>query len=369
MNYQLIKNNNWKKIEINNEKQKIPQSWTKDNLETLFFITSSRRVHADKYVKEGIPFFRGTEINNFKKGIYDFDIFISKDFFNEIKNKYPLPQKDDILVTAVGTVGNTFLIEKEFDFYFKDGNIIWLKNNNQENKKYIDYFFNTEYAKDKIFGLGDGSAYNALTIKTFSKSEVILPTRKEQDSIVHILSKQENIISNIEKLIKKNEIIFNELSEHLLSGELRLKEDEGKVSIYKNPEDNWKEVEVNGEVKKIPREWDFEKFSQNIKFTMGNTPKKQNDNYNGDLPWITISNFTNKYISEYTANIKKLKNVKILSKGTLLGSFKMSVGKFAFTVEDCTTNEAIIAIKENDTIHNLDFLYYILPNYFIKNAE
>lgn len=132
---------------------------------------------------------------------------------------------------------------------------------------------------------------------------------------------------------------------------------------------DWKEVEINGKNKDIPLNWCFEKISQNINFTMGNTPKKENDNYEGDLPWITISDLKNKYITEYTAKIKQNKNVKVLPKGALLGSFKMSVGKFAFTTEDSATNEAIIAIKKNDTKHNLNYLYYALPGYFIENAE
>ena len=42
------------------------------------------------------------EINNIKKGIYDYNIFISKEFYKEIKQKYPIPKVGDILITAVG---------------------------------------------------------------------------------------------------------------------------------------------------------------------------------------------------------------------------------------------------------------------------
>ncbi len=136
--------------------------------------------------------------------------------------------------------------------------------------------------------------------------------------------------------------------------------------LVKNTE--WKEVEINGEVKEVPVDWTIDTIGETIKLNMGNTPKKELDNYSGDLPWITISNLTEKNISNYTAKIKRNKNVKIFPKGTLLISFKMSVGKTGFTTEDSAINEAIMGIKEKDTINNINYLYYCLPNVFISNA-
>jgi len=367
MKCKLIKNNNWKDVPLNSETKNIPINWGKKCFSQLFEITSSRRVHADKYVPKGIPFFRGTEITNFKKGIETFDTFISTEFFEELKSKYEIPKKDDILITAVGTVGSVLLIENNFDFYFKDGNIIWLKNQNNENKKYIEFFLNSKYTREKIFGLGDGSAYNALTIKNFSSSECLLPPINQQNLIAQILSKQNNLISNIESLIEKNNIVYRHLHNESLSGNLRIKENNKQLIIYKNK--NWKNIEINGELKKVPTDWDVKKINDTINFNMGGTPKKEADNYAGDLPWITISNLTNKYISDYTAKITRNKNTRVFPKGTLIGSFKMTVGKFGFLTEESSTNEAIIGIKEDGTTNNLNYLYYCLPEVFINNAE
>lgn len=326
------------------------------SIDSLFDVTSSRRIHASQYKIEGIPFFRGTEINNIKKGIYDYHVFISNEFYDEIKEKYPIPKVGDILITAVGTVGNTLLIEKDFDFYFKDGNIIWLKKKEHKNfnSKYINYFFNTIHGKEKIFGLTGGSAYQALTIKSLSKSNIFLPTISMQNKIVEILEKQEYIISNIEKLISKTEKMFDYLKNELLYRTTIIDFKNGNINLVKYSD--------RSNIRKV-------KFNDIISFSMGNTPKKVDDNYNGDIPWITISNLKCKYITDYTAFIKNSKNIKIIPKDTLIGSFKMSVGRFGFTTEDCCTNEAIIAIKKEDTKENLDYLYYLLPKYFNDNAE
>ncbi|HEM5188513.1 TPA: restriction endonuclease subunit S, partial [Streptococcus suis] len=90
-------------------------------------ITSSKRVHLSDYVEVGVPFYRSKEIielaNN--QGISE-TLFISEAKYNEIKNKYPVPQIDDILITAVGTIGKIYLV-KDVGFYFKDGNLIWVR--------------------------------------------------------------------------------------------------------------------------------------------------------------------------------------------------------------------------------------------------
>lgn len=136
--------------------------------------------------------------------------------------------------------------------------------------------------------------------------------------------------------------------------------------LVKNTE--WKEVEINGQIVEIPNDWDIQKIGEKIQFNRGGTPIKNEENYSGDLPWITISNLTEKYISSYTAKIKKEKNTKIFKRGTLLGSFKMSVGRFAFATEECSTNEGIMGFYINESIHNPNYLYYTFPNLFIANA-
>ena len=54
-------------------------------------------------------------------------MYISNEVFSEMKKKTGVPKKGDILLTAVGvTLGIPFLVNNE-EFYFKDGNLIWLK--------------------------------------------------------------------------------------------------------------------------------------------------------------------------------------------------------------------------------------------------
>ena len=55
-------------------------------------------------------------------------LFISYDKYNAHSKISGKVEKGDLLVTGVGTIGIPFLIKDNKPLYFKDGNIIWLKN-------------------------------------------------------------------------------------------------------------------------------------------------------------------------------------------------------------------------------------------------
>ena len=70
----------------------------KYKLGELCRLSSSKRIFESEYVNNGIPFIRGQEISD--KSILDenskFECYISEERYNEIKEKYGVPQKGDI---------------------------------------------------------------------------------------------------------------------------------------------------------------------------------------------------------------------------------------------------------------------------------
>jgi type I restriction enzyme S subunit len=112
-------------VELDRE---IPRDWHIKKMFDLCEIGSSRRIFESEYVEDGIPFYRGKEVILKKNGSPIRDgLFISKERYEEVKKKSGKPAKGDILLTAVGTLGVSYLVQEE-EFYFKDGNVIWLKN-------------------------------------------------------------------------------------------------------------------------------------------------------------------------------------------------------------------------------------------------
>lgn len=99
---------------------------------------------------------------------------------------------------------------------------------------------------------------------------------------------------------------------------------------------------------------------------IGKTPARKNSKYwKGDYTWVSIADMKDKYISSSKEKISKLAlketNIKIVPKGTVIMSFKLSIGKRAITEKKLYTNEAISAFHIKDgNILETNYLYYAL---------
>lgn len=181
-------------------------TWEEKKLGDVTDILSSKRIYKNEYVNEGIPFFRSSEIVDlYEYGYTEPKFFISKDRYDEINKKYGVPEVGDLLVTSVGTIGKTWIVD-ERKFYYKDGNITQVKKNSSINMKYLNYFICSENFKKQVSDTVAGTAYNALTIIKFKNILISIPTLPEQTEIVRI----------IDGLLAKEQQA-NELSENALA--------------------------------------------------------------------------------------------------------------------------------------------------------
>ncbi len=165
------------------------ESWSITPLGELTEIQSSKRIYKEEYVEAGIPFFRSSEVvelNDF--GYTEPQFFISSSRYEEIKLQYGVPEQGDLLVTSVGTIGKTWIVDNR-PFYYKDGNLTQVKQCSALNMKYLQFYIQSEGFKEQIRNSVAGSAYNALTIVKFKKIEIPVPSREEQSAIVGALDR------------------------------------------------------------------------------------------------------------------------------------------------------------------------------------
>ena len=121
---------------------------------------------------------------------------------------------------------------------------------------------------------------------------------------------------------------------------------------------------------KIPDTWMWVKLGDIADFPMGKTPSRNDFEYwEKNYPWVSIAdlidgeviNSTKEGVSE-KANIEVFKN-RISRQGTLLMSFKLTIGKVSILGMDAFHNEAIVSIfpfidiEKNTT----KYLYKVLP--------
>jgi type I restriction enzyme S subunit len=163
-------------------------------------ISSSKRIFLSDYVSDGIPFYRGKEIIlKSKNEALNDRLFISEEKFEEIKTKYDVPKEGDILVTAVGTLGYPYLVTKsDGDFYFKDGNLIWLKGNEKVSSSYLISSFKNEHFQIMLNNIAIGSSQKALTIKSLKAIKHIIPSLPIQEKYDEIVISIYNGIENLQ---------------------------------------------------------------------------------------------------------------------------------------------------------------------------
>ena len=97
----------------------------------------------------------------------------------------------------------------------------------------------------------------------------------------------------------------------------------------------------------------------------GGTPSRSNLSYwNGDIPWVKISDIQGKHVQTYEETITEegLKNssAKLFSKGTILYTIFATLGRVGILDFDATTNQAIAGINILDETIDCDYLYYFL---------
>ena len=163
--------------------------WKEYKLDELVEITSSKRIMRSEYQENGIPFFRSKEIIELNSGNeITTELFISKERFLEIKNKFGTPSYGDILLTSVGTLGVPYFVNYKEEFYFKDGNLTWFRKfNNILRSKYLYYWFSSSVGRKALKEITIGSTQPALTITGLKSLTIHLPTLEEQDYIIEIL--------------------------------------------------------------------------------------------------------------------------------------------------------------------------------------
>lgn len=162
----------------------------------LCTITSSKRIFAAAYVDEGIPFYRSKEIIEKNRGEeVSSPLYISEEKFKILEEKFGAPNKDDILLTSVGTIGVPYQVKRTDKFYFKDGNLTWLKDFHKlVSPQFLYYYISNSFFKTYLNSICIGSSQAALTIEKLKNIEISIPTINVQNRISEILSKYDDLI-------------------------------------------------------------------------------------------------------------------------------------------------------------------------------
>lgn len=184
--------------------------WEVKKLGEVCNITSSKRIFADEYTDKGIPFYRSKEVIERSKGLpISVELFISPERYSEIKEKFGIPNVGDILVTAVGTIGKIWSIDTDEKFYFKDGNLVWLKDIDSSLVNTIFFRRLLEYLIDEYKKINaNGAAYSALTIAKLKLMQCPLPPLPLQHLFAQRIEQIEHQKAEVQKSITDLETLL-----------------------------------------------------------------------------------------------------------------------------------------------------------------
>lgn len=310
--------------------------WKEYKLGEIAEITSSKRIFYSEYVPNGIPFYRSKEIIDlYNKRDVATELYISRERYNEIRDKFGVPQKDDILLTSVGSLGIPYKVKDEDCFYFKDGNLTWFKDINTSIilPDYFVFWLTSCIGKQKLDEITIGSTQAALTISGLKTVVISLPPLPEQKRIASILS---SLDDKIDLLHRENKTL-EAMAETLF-----------RKWFIEEAKEDWKEGKL-GDI---------------ISVKGGTTPSTKEPHFwNGDIAWTSprdVTTLNGLYLFETEKKItqKGLEQISsgLLPAGTLLMSSRAPVGVLAFSEIPIAINQGYIAILD-DKGYEKEFIY------------
>lgn len=278
---------------------------------------------------------------------------------------YWIVKKNDIVVNKLlawmGSVGIS-----EYDGVTSPAYDVLRQVNPDIEPRYYSYLFRTETAK-KIFRKNSRGIMDMRLRLYFDKLGAItvpLPSIAEQILISNYIDiKTAQIDKKINLLTRKIEL-YTKLRKKIIR------------DVIFSGLDTQAETLDTGIIgfDKVPKHWIIKRFKEIFRKThTGWTPNtKKDSSYVGENIWITIGDMSEKFVCNSSNKLSneavEESNIPITPKGSLLFSFKLSVGKVSFAACDLFTNEAIISIEKSKNI-NLDYFYYSLPILLVLAAK
>ena len=182
-----------------------PKGWSACCLEDIAEVGSSKRVFVEELKKEGIPFYRGTEVGALAEGLtITPELFITEEHYKELCDMSGKPQKGDLLMPSICPDGRIWLVDTNGPFYFKDGRVLWVHGISDN----FDSVFLLYTLKDRIMtdysSIASGTTFAELKIFALKKCKVFnvpFELQKQFSSFIQSTSKSKlTIHQSLDKL-------------------------------------------------------------------------------------------------------------------------------------------------------------------------
>ena len=341
------------------------------------------------------------------------DYYISKEKFEAMQSFIAKP--NDIIVSCAGTIGETYLLPSDAPVGIINQALMRVTLFDLSMAEYWQMYFAYMLLNEAQMK-GAGSAIKNIPPFEYLKAVLVpVPPLSEQNRLVErynlLLSLIAKYESEADKLNCLNLNIYDKLKKSVLQEAIQGKlvpqiAEEGKAqellehikaekqklvkggklkksalatsTIFRGDDNKYYEQigancnDITDEIPfDLPYNWCWCRFSNIVSMTIGKTPARGEQNYwiNGKYNWVSISDMvdggtistTKEKVSDLA--VKEIFSAPISEKGSLLMSFKLSIGKTSILDINAYHNEAIITIRpvidKEYAIRN--YLFKVLP--------
>lgn len=313
-----------------------PEDWTLKPLESLADVRG--RVGWKGYTKEdlrsdGPKTIGAKHIDKNNKLDLSAPTYLSVEKF--IESPEIAVRKGDVLIVQRGTIGSVVMIDREIGDATINPSMLILRSLRID-ATYLYYQLISATGQNQIMLDTSSTGVPMITQKQVGGFLIPLPTKdEEQRAIATALSDVDALLGSLDALIAKKKAIKQGAMQQLLTGKQRLPGFKG--------------------------EWEVKRLGEIARIGMGRTPSRLNASFWGaGYAWISIGDLHEKVICNTKEEIteRAAQDMNAIPKGTLIMSFKLSIGRMAFTGRDMYSNEAICSF--GDLKADPNFLYYIL---------
>jgi len=133
-------------------------------------------------------------------------------------------------------------------------------------KKFLYYYLTI--SSRRLRGTTVGTGVPHINKKIFEELYIPLPPLEEQKRISNILSMIDSGIETVDRAIAKLERMKKALLNELLTGRIRVREENGKLTFYKETE--FQDTEIG----KMPKEWGIKRLGELLVFGHGKRPSE-----------------------------------------------------------------------------------------------
>lgn len=279
---------------------------------------------------------------------------VSKETY-ELWTKRAKPKHPDLILAREAPLGNVAMIPKNLDVCLGQRTVLLSPDSSKVDPAFLCYRLLSDELQNEMNARGGGSTVPHLNVKEIRELPLSIPDLPTQRRIASILSAYDDLIENNLRRIKLLEELAQRTYEEWF---VRFRFPGHETAVF--------DAETG-----LPEGWERKRADSLFNIKIGKTPPRNEPEWftpsAEGVKWASIKDINNAsvFMSEtsegVTESAVKKFNMNLANEGTVILSFKLTLGKVTIVTEDMVTNEAIahFSFKEH-SVFKKSYVYCYL---------